>query len=186
VPELGASIAVDAFKCYAASGSALEVDVLLADDFQSQTVTVGAPELLCTPVEVDEAPLASSIRYLVCYATTPPGAAGGQIEVENVLHVDPIPVDVGVATGLCVPAVRQLVASCELCGNGVLDGDEECDDVNVLDGDGCSAVCAFELDCTCDGIPVPPPSDEGCATLADCGVSCSACTAGGGGTCGCQ
>jgi cysteine-rich repeat protein len=179
------AIGVDNFKCYEANGSALEREVVLEDAFQNQTVTVGAPELLCTPVEVDGDPLVNSLRYLVCYATTPLGAAGGQIEVDNVLHPDPIQVDVGVATGLCVPAVRQLPASCLLCGNGTVDGDEDCDDGGVLDGDGCSAVCRFELDCTCDGLPLPPPNDERCATLADCGAFCSACT-GGGGVCGCQ
>ena len=185
VPEVLPIIGVDTFKCYAATGAALDVEVALVDEFQSQTVTVGAPELLCTPVSIDEAPLVNPLRYLVCYATTPPGVAGGQIEVENTLHPDPISVDVGLATGLCVPAVRQLVPSCQLCGNGVLDGAEECDDADVQDGDGCSGVCRFELECTCDGVPVPPPNEEGCATLADCGSSCTACSTGGG-TCGCQ
>lgn len=31
-----------------------------------------------------------------------------------------------------------------LCGNGVLDGDEQCDDGNVVNGDGCSAQCLLE------------------------------------------
>jgi cysteine-rich repeat protein len=179
------AIGVDNFKCYEANGSALEVDVVLEDDFQSQTVTVGAPELLCTPVAVDEELLVNPLRYLVCYATTPPGAAGGPIEVDNTLHPDPIQVDVGVATGLCVPAVRQLVATCLFCGNGVVAGDEDCDDGGVLDGDGCSAVCQFELDCTCDGLPLPPPNEERCGTLADCSAFCTGCTAVGG-VCGCQ
>jgi cysteine-rich repeat protein len=179
------SIAVDNFKCYEANGSALEVDVLLEDAFQSQVVTVGVPELLCTPVEVDGEPLVEPLRYLVCYATTPLGAAGGPIEVDNVLHPDPIQVDVDVATGLCVPALRQLSATCLLCGNGAVDGDEDCDDGGVLDGDGCSAVCRFELDCTCDGVPLPPPNEERCQTLADCAGSCTACETDGG-VCGCQ
>jgi cysteine-rich repeat protein len=179
------AIAVDNFKCYAANGSALETDVVLEDAFQSQTVTVGAPELLCTPVAVDGESLVEPLRYLVCYATTPLGAAGGPIEVDNALHPDPIAVDVGVATGLCVPAVRQLPATCLLCGNGVVDGAEDCDDGGVLAGDGCSAVCRFELDCTCDGLPLPPPNDERCGTLADCGGFCTGCAAGGG-VCGCQ
>jgi cysteine-rich repeat protein len=186
VPELGAVIAVDGFKCYAATGVAPDVELDVADDFQSQTVTVGAPELLCTPVSIDEEPLVNPLRYLVCYATSPTGVAGGQIMVENVLHASPISVDVGVATGVCVPAVRQVVPTCQLCSNGTLDGTEECDDANLQDGDGCSSVCRFELDCTCDGVPVAPPNDQGCATLADCGAACTACTGGGGAVCGCQ
>ncbi len=31
-----------------------------------------------------------------------------------------------------------------LCGNGVIEGDEECDDNNTADGDGCSHVCTIE------------------------------------------
>jgi cysteine-rich repeat protein len=146
VPELFPAISVDAFECYAATGTALDVPATLQDEVQTQAVTVGAPELLCTPVGIDGSPLIDAGRYLVCYATAPAGAAGGQIMVENALHGAPIAVDVGVATGLCVPAVRQIVATCDLCGNGVTDGGagEECDDGNVLSGDGCSAVCRSE------------------------------------------
>jgi cysteine-rich repeat protein len=137
---------LDAFECYAATGTALDVPATLQGEFQTQAVTVGAPELFCTPVGIDGSPLIDAGRYLVCYATAPAGAAGGQIMVENVLHGAPIAVDVGVATGLCVPAVRQIVATCDLCGNSVTDAaaGEECDDGNVVSGDGCSAVCRTE------------------------------------------
>jgi cysteine-rich repeat protein len=146
VPELFPSIAVDAFKCHQASGIAPAVGVTLGDEFQSQAVTVDAPVLLCTPVGVDGGLLQDPSRYLVCYATTPAGAAGGQIMVENALHPGPVAVDVGTPGALCVPAVRQIVTTCDLCGNGVTDGGagEECDDGNVLNGDGCSAVCRSE------------------------------------------
>ncbi len=30
------------------------------------------------------------------------------------------------------------------CGNGVVEGDEECDDGNTVGGDGCSAYCVCE------------------------------------------
>ncbi len=33
------------------------------------------------------------------------------------------------------------------CGDGYLQGDEECDDENLLDGDGCSSTCQIELYC---------------------------------------
>jgi cysteine-rich repeat protein len=32
----------------------------------------------------------------------------------------------------------------ELCGNGVVDGTEQCDDGNIISGDGCSALCVIE------------------------------------------
>jgi len=31
-----------------------------------------------------------------------------------------------------------------VCGNGVIEADEECDDGNITDGDGCSAACIIE------------------------------------------
>ena len=37
------------------------------------------------------------------------------------------------------------VACGQLCGNGVIDGVEECDDGNRVDGDGCSSVCTREI-----------------------------------------
>ena len=37
-----------------------------------------------------------------------------------------------------------LVAATPVCGNGILDGTEECDDGNRRDGDGCSSLCSIE------------------------------------------
>jgi cysteine-rich repeat protein len=63
------------------------------------------------------------------------------------------------------------------CGNGVLDLGEECDDGNLIDGDGCSGTCVSELipanghvcpkarraDCYQEWLtePVPPPGPAG-------------------------
>lgn len=33
----------------------------------------------------------------------------------------------------------------EVCGNGLLEPGEECDDGNLMDGDGCNSTCAFEI-----------------------------------------
>ncbi|TVR04149.1 MAG: DUF4215 domain-containing protein [Deltaproteobacteria bacterium] len=44
--------------------------------------------------------------------------------------------------------------SCEaVCGNGAIEGDEECDDGNTEDGDGCSSDCRIEDGWTCSGAP---------------------------------
>lgn len=40
-------------------------------------------------------------------------------------------------------------AQIEVCGNGILVVDEECDDGNVRDGDGCSSECLYEDPCGC-------------------------------------
>ncbi|TFH26792.1 MAG: DUF4215 domain-containing protein [Myxococcales bacterium] len=33
---------------------------------------------------------------------------------------------------------------CPLCGNGVLNGGEECEDANLVSGDGCASNCTVE------------------------------------------
>lgn len=48
------------------------------------------------------------------------------------------------------------------CGNGILDGGEECDDGNTDDDDGCSATCTVEIDTashTCPGKAIRLESD---------------------------
>ena len=40
-----------------------------------------------------------------------------------------------------------------LCGNGVIDADEACDDRGMQSGDGCSASCAIEIGWRCTGAP---------------------------------
>jgi cysteine-rich repeat protein len=55
---------------------------------------------------------------------------------------------------------------CDLgCGSGVVEPGEECDDGNLVDGDGCSATCTIEPCWECTGNP------STCAPLAD-GTSC--------------
>jgi len=41
----------------------------------------------------------------------------------------------------------------EICGDGIIAGEEECDDGNRLDGDGCSPVCTVEQGWSCEGEP---------------------------------
>ena len=50
----------------------------------------------------------------------------------------------------------------ELCGNGTLDGTEDCDDGNVINGDGCQS------DCTCP-VGMNPNGSGGCLDPALCG-----------------
>jgi cysteine-rich repeat protein len=56
-----------------------------------------------------------------------------------------------------------------LCGNGVIDGTEECDDGNTVDGDGCSALCTDEppnVRCPCDYLGIIGTACA--ATLDEC------------------
>lgn len=45
-----------------------------------------------------------------------------------------------------------LVAAAPICGNGVLDNPEECDDRNTVSDDGCSAECLLEIGICGDGV----------------------------------
>ena len=81
---------------------------------------------------------------------------------------------------------------CAECGNGVIDLDEECDDGNLLNGDGCSASCRIEVcgdgivDSTgvCRGLAISGFRDTVCdlnefptwqAWQADPNLSCGRC-----------
>ena len=65
------------------------------------------------------------------------------------------------------------------CGNGVLEGDEQCDDSNTAAGDCCAATCRVEDDPAC--------AAQGCRTSAECGAGAYCATArrncDGAGTC---
>ena len=41
--------------------------------------------------------------------------------------------------------VQNLHTAATVCGNGLVEGSEKCDDGNILSGDGCSATCQLEL-----------------------------------------
>jgi len=58
---------------------------------------------------------------------------------------------------LCVVAIGAKAGS--LCGNGVVDPGEACDDGNNLDNDGCSATCGIEIT-----DPVAPTDNGGCCS----------------------
>ena len=66
------------------------------------------------------------------------------------------------------------------CGNGIVEGDEECDDANDDDGDGCTAQCRLpacddgvrngdESDLDCGGDCPPCPTGGACVVQDDCG-----------------
>lgn len=59
-----------------------------------------------------------------------------------------------------------------ICGDGLVEGTEQCDDGNVINGDGCSSVCAVTYQCN-DGVDndsdgkIDYPVDTGCASDSD-------------------
>ena len=42
-----------------------------------------------------------------------------------------------------------------ICGNGVTEGNEQCDDGNTVAGDGCGATCLVESFYYCVNVPTP-------------------------------
>src|SRR5262245_15502949 len=78
--------------------------------------------------------------------------------------VDQCAVDFGGAG----PFYDACVAGCSLCGNGMLDGDEDCDDGNNAGGDCCDAACRFEL----AGSPCPGDDDPCTTDFCDGNGSC--------------
>ena len=76
------------------------------------------------------------------------------IFVEDVVLIDNIP----------TPAIPSVCTVINLCGNGVLDLGEQCDDGNDVFGDGCSDTCQVEAgyECTLPSAPgvIPDPSFE--------------------------
>ena len=64
------------------------------------------------------------------------------------------------------PATCPEDCSPETCGNGILEGGEECDDGNTEDGDGCSATCHLEPETcgngTCDADETEATCPEDC------------------------
>jgi cysteine-rich repeat protein len=83
--------------------------------------------------------------------------------------------------GICdLPGARRSVCPCagEICGNGIVEGDEVCDDGNKVNGDGCSSACQ-----ECGGVVFDPGNGvAGCWYTSDAvGMTCNqVCDARGG------
>ena len=60
-----------------------------------------------------------------------------------------------------------------VCGDGVVEGDEACDDGNLDDGDGCESDCTYTIACG-DGLYVPGEICHSMGLSADVGNSASA------------
>jgi len=88
-----------------------------------------------------------------------------EITLEDVLKVDVAGILVGGEicglSGTPVICTQEVVQGAE-CGNGILEGEEECDDGNLDNGDGCSSSCQLEGEmqsCSDQGIIIVPLSD---------------------------
>lgn len=72
----------------------------------------------------------------------------------------PIPAEVVAAAASMGTSSLAPGNGCLLCGNGSIDGDEECDDGNIDDGDGCDAACHSESTGGC----LQAIDESGCVT----------------------
>src|SRR5438445_8653650 len=95
------------------------------------------------------------------------------------------------STGVCAPAIKcvntniycpiplqcadkQAVCLVSPCGNGVLDPMEECDDGNIIDGDGCNHNCVLER---CGNGIIEPEHGEVCDLGEAMNGKCHGCAA---------
>ena len=74
---------------------------------------------------------------------------------------------------LAHPSVLLAAASSNssVCGNGMMDAGEECDDKNVTSGDGCSATCKIETGYACKNAPNINTGSDGAGGVQSVGKS---------------
>lgn len=62
---------------------------------------------------------------------------------------------------------QPLRALAQTCGNGLAEPPEQCDDANLVDGDGCSSICDLEnVSARCAGVPTSPGTDLDAVRIA--------------------
>ena len=64
----------------------------------------------------------------------------------------------------CDGKVDEGLSCAAVCGNGILEPGEECDDGNTINGDGCSATCKVQPGFSCAGSPSVCSDIDECAT----------------------
>jgi cysteine-rich repeat protein len=168
---------LDHFKCYQAREAVgtpkfVRRRVSLVDQFGPVTVTVLKPEALCNPVVKNGGGITDPNTQMTCYKIVPRGfPQKPDVSVANQFGENTLMV-VSRRT-LCVPTLEEP----DLCGNGVLDPGEQCDDGNDVACDSCSpncqrefcgdgVVCALE-ECDPPGVQGPCPN-EPCTSECTC------------------
>jgi hypothetical protein len=102
-------IDVDHYKCYLASGAAVDAGVSLLDQFGLTSAIVTVPRLFCTPASKNGEPIADPVTHLTCYDTTPPGLAPGQMPILNQFTPAPDTLSLTEANMVCAPSTKQVV-----------------------------------------------------------------------------
>lgn len=169
--------AADTFVCHTNSDEILD---LLAPDWRTTTTNVGGGSTSVGGTSL-ASPYAAAIAALLIEQD--PGRTPDQVRSLMSSHG---PMVTNPDSGLSFRRT-DISALFALCGNGIPEAGEDCDDGNSLDGDCCSAICTFEASssvcddanvCTvaevCDGagacVGLPLDCDDGlfCNGAEDC------------------
>jgi hypothetical protein len=175
-----------AFKCYKAKGAKgtprfESRTVELADDLETKSTIVRRPLHVCNPVGLDGEPIPDTLP-LNCYKIndSPDQQRFSAQSTDITTRFGSHRLDLKKASELCVPAIAPGAGptpSPAVCGDGVAEGDEECDE-GLDNSDEPDATC--RSDCRLrrcgDGIQ-DTNSGEICDTDMGCGTdeSCFAC-----------
>ncbi|MGH9870214.1 MAG: DUF7450 family protein [Candidatus Polarisedimenticolia bacterium] len=103
----GAPDGVSPFKCYVATGDALDVDATLEDDFHTESVTVVQPKYFCSPATIttgeESTPAIADEASLTCYKASP----GSKPPVQHIFFDSQIGIPdtmrIGSSNFMCVP-----------------------------------------------------------------------------------
>ena len=130
--------------------------------FQTEMIAMSlSGDMAGMPVTVRESPVLSTVGQ-----TTITDLGGGLYEIDSFFDVF---TEVSINGGGFVPQTggpsRVDLVPEPTCGDGVIEGTEECDDNGTVPGDGCDASCEIEPGWTCEGepsvcteLPTPVPS----------------------------
>jgi hypothetical protein len=163
---------IDHFQCYTVKRSRkspkfVPRTVTITTQFESVTLTVKRPKRLCAPAnkngEDPTAPFAPN--HLLCYATKGPRLTGTGVPFSNQFGRQWA--EVIARRELCVPSLKNppstttsttttttatTTTTISLCGNGILEGAEQCDppgSITCPPGSPAGAFLPCNLDCTC-------------------------------------
>jgi cysteine-rich repeat protein len=157
-PGISAVVNATGDRVYVRSGG-----MVAAFTFDSTTGALGAAPLVTIPVAgastyygVDQVALNNTGTKL--YVT-----AGTAVQIYDSTSGSPLgsitDPSLNSAAGICVVS--------SICGNGVLEGGEECDDGNLIDGDGCDSNCTVTA-CGNGIVTAGEACDDGNLTDGDC------------------
>ena len=102
-------INIDHYKCYLATGAAVDVGVSLQDQFGTLSAIVLNPRLFCTPADKNGEGIVDPVMHLTCYDTTPPGEAPGPVPILNQFLPAADVLGLLEADMLCAPSTKEIV-----------------------------------------------------------------------------